>query len=68
MKWVKEDKFTCFYTKKDPSAKKAQGINEIFHEILILMKFLQTQPQNKVMNIFFMICIILLFKTEIIKK
>ena len=36
---------------EDPFAKNAQGISKIYHEILLLMKFLQTKPQIKKMNI-----------------
>ena len=36
---------------QDPFAKNAQGINRIYHEVLLLMKFLQTKPQVKNMNI-----------------
>ena len=40
-----------FQTQQDPFAKNAQGISKIYHEILMLMKFLQTKPQVKNMNI-----------------
>ena len=36
---------------EDPFAKNAQGISEIYHEVLLLMKFLQSKPQIKTMNI-----------------
>ena len=36
---------------QDPFAKNAQGISKIYHEVLLLMKFLQTKPQIKNMNI-----------------
>ena len=36
---------------EDPFAKNAQGITKIYHEILLLMKFLQTKPEIKRMNI-----------------
>ena len=36
---------------EDPFAKKAQGISKIYHEVLKLMKFLQTRPQVKNMNL-----------------
>ena len=36
---------------EDPFAKNAQGISKMFHEGSLLMKFLQTKPQNKNMNI-----------------
>ena len=35
---------------QDPFAKNAQGISKIYHEVLLLMKFLQTKPQVKNMN------------------
>ena len=35
----------------DPFAKNAQGISKIYHEVILLMKFLQTKPQVKNMNI-----------------
>ena len=35
---------------EDLFAKNAQGISKIYHEVLILMKFLQTKPQVKNMN------------------
>ena len=36
---------------EDPSSKNAQGISKIYHEVLLLMKFLQTKPQVKNMNL-----------------
>ena len=36
---------------QDPFSKNAQGIHKIYHEVLFLMKFLQTKPQIKNMNI-----------------
>ena len=36
---------------QDPFSKNAQGISKIHHEVLLLMKFLQTKPQVKNMNI-----------------
>ena len=38
---------------EDPFAKHAQGINKIYHEVLLLMKFLQTRPQVKNMNLIY---------------
>ena len=35
---------------EDPFAKNAQGISKIYHEVLLLLKFLQTKPQVKNMN------------------
>ena len=40
-----------FQTQQDPFAKNAEGISKIYHEVLLLMKFLQTEPQVKNMNI-----------------
>ena len=36
---------------QDPFSKNSQGINRIYHEVLLLMKFLQTKSQTKNMNI-----------------
>ena len=36
---------------EDPFAKNAQGVSKSYHEVLLLMKFLQTKPQVKNMNI-----------------
>ena len=36
---------------EDPFSENAQGINKIYHEVLIIMKLLQTKPQVKKMNI-----------------
>ena len=50
--YYKEMKNRNFQTNnQDPFAKNAQGINKIYHEVLLLMKFLQTKPQIKNMNI-----------------
>ena len=35
---------------EDRFAKNAQGFNKIYHELLLLMKFLQTKPQVRNMN------------------
>ena len=35
---------------QDPFSKNAQGISRVYHEVLLLMKFLQTKPQVKNMN------------------
>ena len=40
-----------FQTQQDPFAKNAQGVSKIHHEVLKLMKFLQTMPQVKNMKI-----------------
>ena len=36
---------------RDPFSKNAQGVSKIYHEVLLLMKFLQTKPQVKNMKI-----------------
>ena len=36
---------------QDPFARNAQGIGKTYHEVLLLMKFLQTKLQVKNMNI-----------------
>ena len=36
---------------EDPFAKNAQGISKIYHEMFLLINFLQTKPQVKNMNI-----------------
>ena len=38
---------------EDPFSKNARGISKIYHEVLLLMKFLQTKPQVKTMNIIY---------------
>ena len=42
-----------FQTQRDPFSRNAQGISKIYHEVLLLMKYLQTKPQIKNMNINF---------------
>ena len=39
-----------FQFQQDPFAKNSQVISKIYHEVLLLMKFLQTKPQVKNMN------------------
>ena len=39
-----------FQTQEDPFSKNAQGINKNYHEVLLLMEFLQTKPQVRNMN------------------
>ena len=36
---------------EDLFAKNAQGFSKIYHEVILLLKFLQTKPQVKNMNI-----------------
>ena len=43
-----EMKHSNFQTQEDTSAKNAQGISKIHHDVLFLMKFLQTKPQIKI--------------------
>ena len=38
-------------TQEDPFSRNTQGVSKIHHEVLLLMKFLQTNPQVKKMNI-----------------
>ena len=38
---------------EDPFSRNAQGISKVYHEVFLLMKFLQTKPQVKNMNIIF---------------
>ena len=46
-----EMKQKTFQTQEDPFVKNAQEISKIYHEVMMLMKFLQTKPQVKNMNI-----------------
>ena len=48
-KEMKNRKFQTY--KQDFFAKNAQGFSKIYHEVSLLMKFLQTKPQVKKMNI-----------------
>ena len=38
-------------TQEDHFSKNAEGISKTYHEMLLLMNFLQTKPQVKIMNI-----------------
>ena len=50
--YYKEMKNRNFQTQdQDPFSRNAQGISKIYHEVLLLMRFLQTKPQVKNMNI-----------------
>ena len=49
--YYNEVKNRNFQTQEDPFSKNTQGISKIYHEVLLLMKFLQTKPQGKNMNI-----------------
>ena len=57
-----------FQTQEVPFAKNVRGISKIYHEILLLMKFLQTKPQVKIRILIIMICITQLLKLEMIMK
>ena len=45
-----EMKIENFQSQQAPFSKNAQGISKIYHEVLLLMKFLQTKLQVKNMN------------------
>ena len=36
---------------EDPFSRNAQGISKLYHEVLLILKFLQTKPQVNNMNI-----------------
>ena len=40
-----------FQFEEDPFSKNVEGIGKIYHEVLLLMKFLQTKPLVKNLNI-----------------
>ena len=44
-------KSITFQLEEDPFSKNARGISKTYHEVLILLKFLQTKPHVKNMNI-----------------
>ena len=46
-----EMKNKIFQTQQDPFASNVQGISKFYHEVFLLMKFLQTKPQIKNKNI-----------------
>ena len=46
-----EMKHKNFQTQEDLFSKNSQGISKIYHEVLLLKKFLQTKPHFKNMNI-----------------
>ena len=46
-----EMKIRKFQTQEDPFAKNAQSFGKIYQEIFLLVKFLQTKPQVKNLNI-----------------
>ena len=50
--YYKEMKNKNFQSNKiDPFSKNAKGVGKIYHEVLLLMEFLQTKPEVKNMNI-----------------
>ena len=49
--YYKEMKNKKFKTQQDPFSRNAQGINKIYHEVLLIMKFSQTKPRIRNMNI-----------------
>ena len=50
-KFYHQMKSKNFQTQQDPFARNVQGISKIYHEVLLLMKFVQTKPQVKNMNV-----------------
>ena len=51
--YYKEMKNKNFQTQEYTFSKNAKSISKIYHEVLLLMKFLQTKPQVKNMNIIY---------------
>ena len=49
--YYNENRNKKFQTQQDPLSKNVGGISKIYHEGLLLRKFLQTEPQIKNMNI-----------------
>ena len=49
-KYYDEMKNINFQAQQDPFSKNSQGISKIYHEVILLMKFLQTKPQVENMN------------------
>ena len=50
-----------FRFEEDPFSKNAEGIGKVYHEVLMLMKFLQTKPQVKNMNINYILFFYIIF-------
>ena len=46
-KYYDEMKHKNFEFEQDPFARNAQGVSKIYHEVLLLMKILQTKPKVK---------------------
>ena len=44
-------KIRKFNFEEVPFSKNAKGISKYYHEVLLLMKFLQSKPQVNIMNI-----------------
>ena len=53
---------------QDPFAKNAQSISKIYHEVLLLMKFLQTKPEVKKINISYYDLYYTVIKNRDVKK
>ena len=53
---------------EDPFSENMDGINKIYHGVLILTKFFQTKPHLRTWMLYIMFCIILLFKKEMKKN
>ena len=49
---------------QDPFSRNSQGISRIYIEVLLLMKFLQTKPQVKKMNINYFVLYYTVIKTR----
>ena len=49
--YYSEKKNKKFQTQQDLFSRNAQSISKIYQEVLLLLKFLQTKPQIKNMNI-----------------
>ena len=57
-----------FQFEEDPFSKNAEGISKNYHEVLIIMNFLQTKLQIKNMNKNYHALLYTLNKNRIIKK
>ena len=62
--YYNEMKYKNFQTQEYPFSKNAQGQKKNYHEVLMLMKFLQTKPQVKNMNIHYYDLYYFVIKTE----
>ena len=52
-KYNNEMKNKNFQTQKDPFSRNTQGISKVYHEVILLMLFLQTKLQIKNLNFFY---------------